>query len=148
MNHRQYVEQYAASHRHPLNQRIHLVCVPVIFAATVALAWQWSLAPGLNLALLAIVPVLAFYARLGLKSLATGASWLGASVLLCVGAEQLGWPLGWMALLAWTLAWLAQFYGHYLEGEKPSFSDDLVFLLIGPLFVQQELSALARRDST
>jgi uncharacterized membrane protein YGL010W len=32
-----------------------------------------------------------------------------------------------------------QFWGHKVEGAKPSFADDLVFLLIGPLFVQQKL---------
>ena len=37
---------------------------------------------------------------------------------------------------------LGQFVGHHIEGKKPSFFDDLRFLLIGPLFV---LSILYRR---
>jgi uncharacterized membrane protein YGL010W len=34
-----------------------------------------------------------------------------------------------------VLAWIGQFIGHHIEGKKPSFFDDLRFLLIGPLFV-------------
>jgi uncharacterized membrane protein YGL010W len=33
------------------------------------------------------------------------------------------------------LAWLGQFYGHYLEGKKPSFLKDIQFLLIGPAWL-------------
>ena len=139
----QYLHEYAKSHRNALNQRIHLICVPVIFAATVALAWQLSLGFGLNLALIAAPLVLGFYARLGVASLWTGALWMSLSLALCAGSDAAGLPLGWIAATAWGLAWLAQFYGHRVEGRKPSFADDLVFLLIGPLYVQQKW---ARRD--
>ena len=33
------------------------------------------------------------------------------------------------------LAWIGQFIGHKIEGEKPSFFDDLKFLLIGPAWL-------------
>jgi uncharacterized membrane protein YGL010W len=32
------------------------------------------------------------------------------------------------------LAWIGQFYGHKVEGKKPSFFKDLQFLLIGPVW--------------
>jgi uncharacterized membrane protein YGL010W len=38
-------------------------------------------------------------------------------------------------LALFVLSWIAQFYGHKVEGKKPSFIKDLVFLLIGPLWV-------------
>jgi uncharacterized membrane protein YGL010W len=41
-----------------------------------------------------------------------------------------------------VLAWIGQFIGHKIEGKKPSFFDDLRYLLIGPLFV---LAVLYRR---
>ena len=41
-----------------------------------------------------------------------------------------------------VLAWIGQFIGHHIEGKKPSFFEDLRFLLIGPLFV---LAILYRR---
>jgi uncharacterized membrane protein YGL010W len=45
--------------------------------------------------------------------------------------------------LAWSLGifivgWAAQFIGHYYEGKKPAFVDDLRGLLIGPMFVVGE----------
>ena len=49
----------------------------------------------------------------------------------------------WGCAAAWVLAWLAQFYGHYKEGAKPSFLDDLLFLLIGPIFVLDKHGLLA-----
>ncbi len=33
-----------------------------------------------------------------------------------------------------VLAWIGQFYGHKVEGKKPSFFKDLQFLLIGPIW--------------
>ena len=47
-----------------------------------------------------------------------------------------------LSLAIFVLAWIGQFIGHKIEGKKPSFLDDLRFLLIGPLFV---LSFLYRR---
>jgi uncharacterized membrane protein YGL010W len=34
--------------------------------------------------------------------------------------------------------WVLQFIGHYYEGRKPAFVDDLVGLLVGPMFVVGE----------
>jgi uncharacterized membrane protein YGL010W len=47
-----------------------------------------------------------------------------------------------LSIVIFVLAWIGQFIGHKIEGKKPSFFDDLRFLLIGPLFV---LSVLYRR---
>jgi uncharacterized membrane protein YGL010W len=40
-----------------------------------------------------------------------------------------------IALGIFVVAWIGQFIGHRIEGRKPSFFEDLRFLLIGPLFV-------------
>ncbi len=40
-----------------------------------------------------------------------------------------------LSLIIFIISWAGQFIGHYIEGKKPSFLDDLRFLLIGPLFV-------------
>ena len=47
-----------------------------------------------------------------------------------------------LSITVFVLAWIGQFIGHKIEGKKPSFFDDLRFLLIGPLFV---LGVLYRR---
>ncbi|HXG27873.1 MAG TPA: Mpo1-like protein [Nevskiales bacterium] len=48
-------------------------------------------------------------------------------------------PLWAVAGGLWPAAWFVQLVGHNIEGAKPSFFDELVFLLIGPLFVLEEL---------
>ena len=37
--------------------------------------------------------------------------------------------------IAFVLLWIMQFVGHKIEGKKPSFFEDLQFLLIGPAWV-------------
>ena len=36
------------------------------------------------------------------------------------------------------LGWILQFIGHYWEGRKPAFVDDILGLVIGPLFILAE----------
>jgi uncharacterized membrane protein YGL010W len=40
-----------------------------------------------------------------------------------------------VAIAVFVLAWIAQFVGHKIEGKKPSFLTDLVYLLIGPAWI-------------
>jgi uncharacterized membrane protein YGL010W len=55
-----------------------------------------------------------------------------------------------LSTLAWlgagvgifVVGWIIQFVGHYYEGRKPAFVDDLIGLAIGPLFVVAELGFL------
>jgi uncharacterized membrane protein YGL010W len=48
-------------------------------------------------------------------------------------------PLWIICLAIFVLAWIGQFYGHHIEGKKPSFLKDLQFLLIGPAWVIHKL---------
>jgi uncharacterized membrane protein YGL010W len=41
-----------------------------------------------------------------------------------------------------VLGWVIQFVGHYYEGRKPAFVDDITGLIIGPLFVVAEAAFL------
>ncbi|MEM9304591.1 MAG: Mpo1-like protein, partial [Pseudomonadota bacterium] len=50
---------------------------------------------------------------------------------------------GWVALALFVITWIFQFIGHEIEGKKPSFFEDLRFLLVGPLFL---LAKLFRRQ--
>jgi len=40
-----------------------------------------------------------------------------------------------LMIAIFSIAWVFQFVGHKIEGKKPSFFQDLSFLLIGPLWV-------------
>jgi len=144
----EFLTEYAKSHQNRTNQIVHMICVPAIFLATLGLFWlvpvgRWlgldeGLAPWVNLATIGAVPVMLFYARLSSWSFMTGAAWLAVSFAAIVLLRSAGVPLLGFFLTVWVLAWAVQFWGHKVEGAKPSFADDLVFLLIGPLFVQQK----------
>jgi uncharacterized membrane protein YGL010W len=51
---------------------------------------------------------------------------------------MVGFNAGVLALWAvgiFVVAWIGQFVGHKIEGKKPSFLEDLQFLLIGPAWL-------------
>lgn len=122
---------YAASHQNPQNKMIHKIAVPVIFFCVVALLWKISIFLFIPVALASI----AFYYTMGQKVAIAGASAIGAAWLL-----QMIFGFGFITLVVFfALAWAGQFYGHKLEGAKPSFLDDLKFLFVGPLWVAKPL---------
>ncbi len=145
----QYLIEYGKTHRNPVNQRIHFVCVPLIFASTLALAWLLNAslfgidapwARWVNGATVGGTLILAlFYSRLGLRASLSMVAWFAISVALILAVEASSVPLWLAAGGVWIAAWIVQLVGHQIEGAKPSFFDDLVFLLIGPLFVLEEL---------
>ncbi|MCG2586275.1 DUF962 domain-containing protein [Massilia sp. TS11] len=127
---------YRESHMHPTNELIHCVCIPLIVFSLLGLVW--ALHP--VLALLVVGGAMAYYLKLS-RPFAMGmllASLLSLGILAAMPALTV-LPV---SLAIFVLAWIGQFIGHKIEGKKPSFFDDLRFLLIGPLFV---LSFLYKR---
>jgi uncharacterized membrane protein YGL010W len=135
--------QYAAYHRDRRNIATHFVGIPMIVFAVGALLARPTLAVGGWL----LSPAAALWALSSLWYLTRGNLALGVATslvnLLLIGAAL---PLGQLdttAWLAWSvgvlaLGWAVQFVGHYYEGRKPAFTDDLRGLLIGPMFVVAE----------
>ncbi|KAF1037825.1 MAG: hypothetical protein GAK35_03859 [Herbaspirillum frisingense] len=121
--------RYAESHRHPMNETIHCVCVPAIVLSLLGLCW--SLSPAV--ALLVAAASLAYYLRLS-PPFAVGMLAMAALMLVFLARLPAGAVLP-VSAAVFVLAWIGQFIGHKIEGKKPSFFDDLRFLLIGPLFV-------------
>lgn len=139
-----WLEEYAVSHKNPTNKLIHWICVPAIFFSIYILvasipngiltsALPSSMAMLANWGNIVLVFVLLFYFRLslsiGLGMLIFSAfCWLGYGVLF-----NLAGGLTWLvAVVIFVVAWIFQFIGHNIEGKKPSFLEDLQFLLIGP----------------
>lgn len=134
--------QYSHYHRVKQNILTHFAGIPLILIALLSLLsvplWQQPLlTPALLLWLVSSV----FYCLLDWR--------FGLTMLLLHGiclalAQQLAqlpttaW-LGWSAAM-FIFGWLLQFIGHYFEGRKPAFVDDISGLLIGPLFVVAELA--------
>ncbi|MEO6927929.1 MAG: Mpo1-like protein [Casimicrobiaceae bacterium] len=124
----QWFDRYGESHRDPLNKALHWICVPAITWSVVAIAW-W-LSPYVALALCAAA--LAFYASL---SPAIALGMLAFVALVMASLAYLPVNLAWVAASVFVVAWIGQFAGHAVEGRKPSFVDDLKFLLIGPAWL-------------
>jgi uncharacterized membrane protein YGL010W len=123
------LERYADSHRNPTNELIHVVCVPVIVFTLLGILW--SIHP--VIALLACAAALHYYWKLS-RPFALGMLLMSAVMLglLALMPPMTVLPL---SIAVFVVAWTGQFIGHKIEGRKPSFLDDLRFLLIGPLFV-------------
>ena len=146
---KEYFDEYAVSHQNETNQAIHYICVPLIFFSVIGLLMSipttflentlnlsnpllenWAVVVGLVISI--------FYLRLGFWYLIEmlfvilisiiANFWLSSQVNLLYAS-----------ITIFVLAWIGQFYGHKVEGKKPSFLKDLEFLLIGPLWVIQKL---------
>ena len=128
--------QYGESHRNPTNELIHFVCVPLIVFSLLGILW--SLHPVLALA--AVGAAMWYYLQLS-KPFAVGMLAMSILMLSILAAMPPVTVLP-LSIAVFVVSWIGQFIGHKIEGKKPSFLDDLRFLLIGPLFV---LAVLYRR---
>jgi uncharacterized membrane protein YGL010W len=143
-----YFDKYSESHQNSKNELIHWICVPLIMFSLLGLVWSipfphigflgkynedlnwasfligfsiyyyYKLSPVLSYFMLIVVFVLTY----GIMELSNWA--------------DLGGPHLWQSCsVIFVLAWVGQFIGHKIEGKKPSFLDDLKFLLIGPIWL-------------
>ena len=139
-----FLGNYSEDHRNGTNRIIHWICVPLIVWTVVAALWVIPVPtfarPGLWAAL-AGVGALSFYLRLSRPlGLAMLVFFIALMALTWWLHQQLGSRvLLWSAIGVFALAWVAQFIGHEFEGKRPSFLTDLVYLLIGPLWLMSKL---------
>jgi len=135
--------QYARYHRDRRNIATHMVGVPMIvfgIGVLMARAHLGPADPGLTLAWLVWgLATLWYMSRghllLGLAVSLANAVLIALAHLVSAGStsQWLVWGLGFF-----VIGWIIQFIGHYYEGKKPAFADDLVGLLVGPMFVTAE----------
>lgn len=137
--------QYAQYHRDRRNIVTHFVGVPmIVFALGVLLSRPsfelggWMLSPAWVLFALAA----AWYLTRG-EALLGLATTSGMALLMAAAHRVGGGLLSWLffGLGFFVAGWVVQFVGHYYEGRKPAFADDLVGLLVGPMFVMMEVLA-------
>ncbi|SDA94066.1 Uncharacterized membrane protein YGL010W [Pseudomonas sp. NFACC15-1] len=141
-----HLSQYAAYHRDPRNIASHFIGIPLIFVAVAVLLSRpgWPVGTVLvSPALLAAVASAWFYLRLELRLGVLMTVLLGLAVWLGqVLAAQSTWVWLGSGLGMFVVGWVIQFVGHYYEGRKPAFVDDLTGLIVGPLFVVVEAGFL------
>jgi uncharacterized membrane protein YGL010W len=141
-----WLDEYAQSHRNPVNKTLHWVCVPLlvfaILGAVAALPAPGALVAAGGWASVAVLLALGYWMRLSWR---LGLGMLPVLGLFAIALRALataGPPLWQSCLGIFVVAWIGQFLGHAVEGRRPSFFKDLQFLLIGPLWL---LDAAYRR---
>jgi uncharacterized membrane protein YGL010W len=131
------INHYGASHQNKTNIWIHAIAVPSIYFVTIALIWSIPVPEfiakfNVTFAHILAVPTLYYYFKL---SGPIGAA-MTLLTLLSFGAINLLVMLNisvWLfSLVLFVAMWILQFIGHKIEGAKPSFFEDLRYLLVGP----------------
>lgn len=141
-------DKYAESHQNQTNEMIHWICVPLIVFSLLGLVWSipfpylaflgkyngfvnwasfliafsiyyyYKLSPVMSYFMLLFVFIMSYF------------------VVQLEKVEASGGPAVWLVCaVIFVLAWIGQFIGHKIEGKKPSFFEDVKFLLIGPIWL-------------
>ena len=137
-----WLDEYGESHKNPTNKAVHWVCVPAIFFSVVGLIWSIPffdkvtvMGLPMNWAYIVLGLVFIYYMILSF-SLSIGMLLFGA---LCLAGNSylagLKLDLWIISLIIFSVAWLGQFWGHKVEGKKPSLFKDIQFLMIGPAWL-------------
>jgi uncharacterized membrane protein YGL010W len=137
----QHITQYAAYHRDRRNIRTHFFGVPVIVFSVLLALVPFAIG-NLNVALIVLLASTAYYVYL---DRALGAAmfvflFIGYVIAVYLNSRiaQTEIVVG-LAVVLFVGGWIVQFIGHKYEGMKPAFTDDVIGLAIGPLFVMTEI---------
>lgn len=137
----QWFDEYAESHQNATNKQLHYVCVPAIYMSIIGILMSIKITyfnlniPIIeNLAFVILIFVVIFYFRISMSM----AIKMALFSVICLAINYL--LSFYVNLLVFSIivfvgAWLGQFYGHKVEGKKPSFLKDIQFLMIGPAWV-------------
>ena len=120
---------YRSYHQNPFNKAIHLICIPILSLCFLNFA---SIIKA-DRALLLFYSC--YYFSLSLK---VGIVMTIHLVGLYKFAKSLRFVVPKWREYTFNLfifAWILQFIGHKIEGKKPSFFEDIQFLLIGPAWL-------------
>ena len=137
-----WISDYGVSHQNPTNKKIHWVCVPAIMFTLLGLLSlvKFNIEDfNINLAYILVTLAWLFYLNLSIK-ISVGMLVISAFSLWVIYQLEQSIGLENQSLLfiyvgVFVLAWIGQFIGHKIEGQKPSFFEDLQFLLIGPAWL-------------
>lgn len=136
------LDEYSESHQNRFNQIIHKFCVPTIMFSILGLLWCIptldSMKPNINWAALVALFVMFYYFVLSRKYFIIMIPVIGLMYLGNYYIAQTDYLLI-TSIIVFIVSWAFQFWGHKVEGKKPSFLKDLLFLLIGPLWVMKAL---------
>lgn len=134
-----YLNEYAKSHQNKTNILIHKICVPTIMFSVLGIIKalpvpaSWPL--WLDWSVVLLVPAFAFYASF--MNVRVFVAMVAMTFPMMLVLELLRPRFFLLSLFLFIVAWFFQFIGHKIEGKKPSFFKDLLFLLVGPVWVMK-----------
>lgn len=127
--------EYASYHADRRNRFCHAIGIPLIVLGTMGLVSLRHIGP-VDLAVVIAIAVLIYYAALDIRGALLS---LVIFAVLYVIAIRLAWQVNLAALI---LGWVFQLVGHRFEGTKPKFLENLIYLLVGPLYIFEETFGL------
>ena len=126
------LESYEKSHQNPINEAIHIIAIPLIMFSILGMTAAFDI----FLEYLLVGIVFFYYLKLSKIAALLMLVWL----LIYLGLVVLLKPyIIEISILLFAFGWILQFLGHFIEGKRPSFFEDLRYFLIGPLFVVQKV---------
>tara|TARA_X000001036_G_scaffold168688_1_gene159671 strand:- start:1266 stop:1742 length:477 start_codon:yes stop_codon:yes gene_type:complete len=140
-----WLDAYGVSHQNKTNKMIHWICVPLIMFSLLGILSLVKITIPIfsshycvNLSHLLILFSIIFYFRLSI-SISIGMIIYSLLNLYIIYQFELFYSSQSTLLAIYIVifigAWIGQFIGHKIEGQKPSFFEDLQFLLIGPAWL-------------
>lgn len=133
---------YSSYHRNPYNILMHFLGIPtIVFSILLFLSiFQLSyLSYIFNLSTLFALAVLIYYFLLDIYLPLFVIIWITPLFLLIRTLHQFELPLIFISIVLFVIGWVLQIIGHSVfEKNKPAFLDNLLQLLIGPLFITVE----------
>ena len=144
-NIQKWLDAYGASHQNKTNKMIHWICVPLIMFSLLGILSLvkftipfFSSYYCINIAHILILFSITFYFRLSIP-ITIGMIIYSILNLYIINQFELLYTSKSTLLIIYISifigAWIGQFIGHKIEGQKPSFFEDLQFLLIGPAWL-------------
>ena len=128
----EWLDEYAQSHQNKTNKIIHYIFVPLIMFSLLGILLSISI---WLMSLLILISMI-FYTRLSPQ---LAIYMLSICMVMIVILFQIP-HLFFVCLIIFIISWIFQFIGHKLEGKKPSFLKDLQFLLVGPLWILNQIT--------
>ena len=126
------LKSYEKDHQNPINEAIHIIAIPLIMFSILGMTAAFDIFLEYILAGIVIF----YYLKLSKIAALLMFVWL----LIYLGLVVLLKPyIIEISVLLFAFGWILQFFGHFIEGKRPSFFEDLRYFLIGPLFVVQKL---------
>jgi uncharacterized membrane protein YGL010W len=139
------LSNYKSVHFNKSNIKTHFIGIPlIIWAITVLLSLNTfsievagsslTYTPAMVLFTIALLYYFKLHFKLGLGMLL----YVVANIYLASLVSAMQSAL-WIAITTFVLGWIIQFIGHIYEKAKPAFFDDIMGLVIGPLFLMAEV---------